>query len=157
MICLGRGISSVGSGSKTSEEPEGVEIRPPVSADDVFLFSPDALEFLADLHRKFDPIRQALLQRRVERQRRLDRGEDFDFLPETASIRDSTWTIAPVPPDLQDRRVEITGPTDRKMMINALNSGASAFMADFEDANTPTWANMVDGQVNLIDANARTI
>jgi len=142
---------------KTFEGPEGVEIRASVSPDKAFLFSRDALEFLADLHRKFDPIRQALLQRRVERQMRLDRGQDFDFLPETAPIRDGAWTITPVPSDLQDRRVEITGPTDRKMLINALNSGASAFMADFEDANTPSWRNIVDGQRNLFAAVRRAL
>jgi len=118
----------------------------------------EALDFVAELHRRFNPTRLQLLERRRERQARLDAGEDPDFLPETKSIReDPSWRVAPVPADLQDRRVEITGPTDRRMVINALNSGARVFMADFEDANTPSWANMVEGQVNLIDAVRREI
>ena len=91
-------------------------------------------------------------ERRQDRQAALDRGETLDFLPETKSIREGDWTCAPIPADIQDRRVEITGPTDRKMVINALNSGAKIFMADFEDANAPTWNNMVEGQINLRDA-----
>src|SRR5207237_3688023 len=97
------------------------------------------------------------LQRRPDRQEAFDRGESLDFLTETKHIREGDWSCAPVPRDLQDRRVEITGPTDRKMVINALNSGAKVFMADFEDANSPTWANMVEGQINLRDAIRRTI
>jgi len=121
------------------------------------ILTDDALAFVAGLERCFGPRRVELLAAREERQRRLDAGELPDFLPETRSVRDAEWTIAPVPSDLSDRRVEITGPTDRKMVINALNSGAKMFMADFEDANSPTWANMVEGQANLVDAIERTI
>jgi malate synthase len=117
----------------------------------------DAIAFVADLQRRFGARRAELLQARAERQRRLDAGELPDFLPETREVRESEWTIDPTPADLQDRRVEITGPTDRKMVINALNSGAKMFMADFEDANSPTWQNMVEGQANLIEAIERTI
>jgi malate synthase len=117
----------------------------------------EALAFLAALHDGFEPGRQDLLRRRAERQLRLDAGELPDFVAETREIREDDWQIAPVPADLRDRRVEITGPTDRKMVINALNSGARAFMADFEDANSPTFANMVDGQANLTDAIERRI
>ena len=109
------------------------------------------LAFLADLHRKFNPTRLALLQAREERQKRFDAGELPDFLPETGHIREGDWRVAPIPADLLDRRVEITGPVDRKMIINALNSGAKVFMADFEDANAPTWANLIEGQINLKD------
>jgi malate synthase len=111
-----------------------------------------ALEFAAKLARKFETRRQELLGLRRTRQLELDRGTLPRFLPETRHIRESDWTVAPIPQDLLDRRVEITGPTDRKMVINALNSGASVFMADFEDANAPTWANMVAGQLSLRDA-----
>lgn len=118
----------------------------------------EACAFLASLHRHFDKRRQTLLQERALRQKRLDRGELPTFLPETAYIRsDSNWSVAKTPPPLQKRWVEITGPTDRKMVINALNSTADIFMADFEDANSPTWANMVDGQANLMDAVRETI
>ncbi|TLZ55377.1 MAG: malate synthase A, partial [Methanobacteriota archaeon] len=135
----------------------GVEIRAPLIGRDTTLFTREALEFLADLHRHFDRTRQDLLRRRAERQARIDQGDTFDFLPETASVREGSWKIGPLPADLRDRRVEITGPTDRKMMINALNSGAKVFMADFEDANTPSWRNVVDGQLNLLDAVRRTL
>ena len=121
------------------------------------LLTPAALGFVAHLHRKYEARRRACMQARKELQQRLDAGETFSFLPETRSIRESEWTVGPVPRDLQDRRVEITGPTDRKMVINAMNCGASTFMADFEDANCPTWVNMVEGQVNLRDAVRRTI
>ncbi|HLF71902.1 MAG TPA: malate synthase A [Dehalococcoidia bacterium] len=135
-----------------------VEVKGPVEGRFGEILTPAALEFLGELQRRFNPTRRELLARRAERQKRFDGGEKPDFLPETKSVRDdASWRVAPAPDDLQDRRVEITGPTDRKMVINALNSGAKVFMADFEDANTPTWVNMVDGQVNLIDANARTI
>ena len=117
----------------------------------------EALAFVASLHRSFEPRRQELLAARAARQKAFDAGQLPDFLPETRSIRDGDWTIAPQPKDLLDRRVEITGPTDRKMVINALNCGASTFMADFEDANCPTWFNMIDGQINLRDAARRTI
>jgi malate synthase len=122
------------------------------------LLTHDALVFLAELHRKFDSTRHALLEARVEAQKRLDAGGKLDFLPETASVRaDKSWSCAPPAPGLEDRRVEITGPTDRKMVINALNSGVKTFMADFEDANCPTFANMLNGQINLRDANRRQI
>ena len=122
------------------------------------ILTPEALEFIAELHRRFNPRRLELLAARAERQKLFDAGEKPDFLPETRSVReDDSWRVAPAPADLQDRRVEITGPTDRRMVINALNSGAKVFMADFEDANTPTWHNMVDGQINLKDAIRRDI
>jgi malate synthase len=117
----------------------------------------DALAFVAKLHRSFNAQRMESLRRRQERQAMLDAGGTLDFLPETKKIREGNWTCAPIPEDLRDRRVEITGPTDRKMVINALNSGAKMFMADFEDANSPTWANMIEGQINLRDAIRRTI
>ena len=111
-----------------------------------------ALEFVADLVRTFGPRVNELLARRAQVQARLDAGERPDFLPETRAVREGDWTVAPLPADLLDRRVEITGPVDRKMIINALNSGASVFMADFEDANSPTWDNLIEGQLNLRDA-----
>ena len=138
-------------------ETKGVEIQAPVEGRGADIVSPEAIAFVAELHRKFNPRRLELLRRRTERQARFDRGDDLDFLAPTRDVRDGSWAIAPVPEDLQDRRVEITGPTDRKMVINALNSGAKCFMADFEDANVPTWGNLVDGQANLFDAVRRTI
>ena len=125
--------------------------------EDAEILSPSAQAFLADLHRKFDARRLALLERRAVRQQEIDEGALPDFLPDTQHIRESAWTVAPIPADLMDRRTEITGPTDRKMVINALNSGASMFMADFEDANSPTSRNMIDGQRNLMHAIRRTI
>jgi malate synthase len=136
---------------------EGVELRAPVEGRGEEILTREALEFVAELERRFGPTRKNLLQRRAERQACLDAGELPDFLPETRELRDGDWRVAPVPDDLQDRRVEITGPVERKMMINALNSGARCFMADFEDANSPTWANCVGGQVNLVDAIEGTI
>jgi malate synthase len=133
----------------------GIDVVAAPRSDDVL--TPEALELVAELHRRFDGRRRELLDARRARQERLDAGELPNFLPQTRGVRESEWTIATVPPDLQDRRVEITGPTDRKMVINALNSGARMFMADFEDANSPTWTNMVEGQANLIDAIERTI
>jgi malate synthase len=121
------------------------------------ILTSDALKFVVDLERRFGPRRRELLAAREERQKRLDAGERPDFLPQTAEVRNSDWTVAPLPPDLLDRRVEITGPVDRKMIINALNSGASAFMADFEDATTPSWGNLIEGQHNLRDAVRRRI
>jgi malate synthase len=121
------------------------------------ILTPAALAFLAKLHRSFESRRQALLAKRAARQKEFDAGKLPDFLPETAHIRAAEWTVAPQPKDMLDRRVEITGPTDRKMVINALNCGASTFMADFEDANCPTWFNMIDGQINIRDAVRRTI
>ena len=121
------------------------------------IVSPPALGFVALLERKFGQRRRDLLAAREARQVRIDAGEMPDFLPETAAVRAGDWTVAPLPQDLRDRRIEITGPTDAKMVINALNSGANVFMADFEDANTPTWTNMIEGQINMADAIARTI
>jgi malate synthase len=122
------------------------------------VLTPDALAFLENLHRRFDTRRRELLAARTARQARLDSGEEqLGFPPETASIRDGDWKIAPPPADLMDRRVEITGPVNAKMIINALNSGANCFMADFEDANAPTWANNLEGQANLIEAVRRTL
>jgi malate synthase len=121
------------------------------------VLTPEAVEFLTGLERRFGPRRRELLQARHERAQRLRDGELPDFLPETSRVREGDWLVAPVPDELQDRRVEITGPVDRKMVINALNSGAKMFMADFEDSNSPTWANCIEGQVNLTDALDRTI
>src|SRR5690606_8317992 len=116
------------------------------------ILTPGAIDFLEKLHFHFDEKRRELLQERVEFQDALNNGQSLDFLPETKKIREANWTIAPIPKDLEDRRVEITGPVDRKMIINALNSGAKTFMADFEDATSPTWENMMQGQINLRDA-----
>ena len=134
---------------------QGVEI---LAARDDRVLTDEALAFVAGLHRDFNPERERLLATRSERMARLEAGELPDFLPGTASVRDDRdWRVAETPADLQDRRVEITGPVDRKMVINALNSGARVFMADFEDANSPTWDNCVEGQGNLMDAVERTI
>ena len=137
--------------------PAGVVIHGAIGPGYDKVLTPEALAFLADLQRRFNPRREELLAARIERQKRLDEGEKPDFLAETAAIRAGDWTVAPLPADILDRRVEITGPVDRKMIINALNCGANVFMADFEDASTPTWANMVEGQGNLADAVRRTI
>src|SRR5437879_2990706 len=128
---------------------------PPAGCEGVL--SSAAIAFLSALARRFEATRQALLERRRQRQQELDAGRLPDFLAETRDIREREWTVAPIRPDLLDRRVEITGPVDRKMVINALNSGASVFMADFEDSNAPTWENNVRGQQNLRDAVAGTI
>jgi malate synthase len=136
---------------------EGVELHAPVLPEWQAVLTPDALNFIATLQRAFNPRREELLAKRQERKGRLDAGELPDFLPETRQIRESDWTVAPIPRDLTDRRVEITGPVDRKMIINALNSGAKVFMADFEDANSPTWQNNIEGHINLRDAINRTI
>ena len=129
---------------------EGVAVRGPVKAGFEAVLTDEALAFIADLSRKFEGERQRLMRLRSERQKAWDGGEHPDFLPETKSIRDGDWKIRGVPEDLLDRRVELTGPVDRKMIINAVNSGASVFMADFEDALSPTWDNIIQGQVNLI-------
>ncbi|MEO8813424.1 MAG: malate synthase A, partial [Caulobacteraceae bacterium] len=128
-----------------------VEISAPAHPRAGEILTPEARDFLAELHRRFDGRRRELLGARVERQKRFDAGERPDFLAKTRAVRDGDWKVAPIPADLQDRRVEITGPVDRKMIINALNSGAKVFMADFEDATSPTWANLIDGQANLKD------
>jgi malate synthase len=137
--------------------PAGMQVLGRITPEFEQVLTTAALEFLAKLHRSFDARRLELLERRAQRQKRIDEGELPDFLPETKHIRESEWQVAPVPKDLQDRRVEITGPTDRKMVINALNSGASMFMADFEDSSTPTWENQLQGQINMRDAIDRTI
>ena len=143
--------------SGTTETSNSAEILGPLKGHELEILTPGALAFVAELHRRFDPERRRLLAAREERQKRLDAGERPDFLDETREIRESDWTVAPAPDDLLDRRVEITGPVDRKMVINALNSGARVFMADFEDANSPTWSNNLEGQINLRDAAEGTI
>jgi malate synthase len=135
----------------------GVEILAPVSESYAEILTPEAIAFIADLQRNFNARRKSLLEARHERQKRLDAGEKPDFLPGTRAIREAEWTVAPLPADILDRRVEITGPVDRKMIINALNSGAKIFMADFEDSNTPLWTNLIEGHINLRDAIRRTI
>ena len=134
-----------------------VEILAPITESHADVLSSEAIDFIVDLQRTFNVRRKELLNAREERQRRLDAGERPNFLEETRSIRESKWAVAPMPADLIDRRVEITGPVDRKMIINALNSGARIFMADFEDSSTPTWNNLLDGHINLRDAVRRTI
>ncbi len=135
----------------------GVELIAPPQPGVETVLTPPALAFIVDLERRFGAERRRLLARRLEVQAKLDAGAKPDFLPETKKIRDADWTVAPLPKDLLDRRVEITGPVDRKMIINALNSGANVFMADFEDSTTPTWANLIEGQINLRDAVAGSI
>ena len=136
---------------------DGIEILAPVTAEQAAMLSTEAQAFLRDLVRKFGAEVKSLLKRREADQARYDAGELPDFLSETQAIRDGDWRCAPQPEDLLDRRAEITGPVDRKMIINALNSGANCFMADFEDSNAPTWSNCIQGQVNLLDANKGTI
>jgi malate synthase len=140
-----------------SDLPPGVELTapPPAHADEVL--TPDALRFAADLHRHFDAERQRLLGDRRDRQARLDAGEMPDFLPNPIESDDPDWRVAPAPPDFDDRRVEITGPAEPKMMINALNSGASVFMADFEDALSPTWENVITGHWAVSEAVRRRL
>jgi malate synthase len=138
-------------------KPTGLSLTIPAEGDFTQILTPEALDFLAMLCRRFEPRRQELLALRELRQAEFDRGVRPDFHPETLAIRNAEWKVAPCPADLQDRRVEITGPTDRKMIINALNSGTSVFMADFEDSTTPSWENSVRGQINIRDAVNRTI
>lgn len=145
------------TGQASTHYAEGIEVRATVTPEFAEILTPEALSFVAALARKFEGRRQELLQRRVQRQAEIDAGKLPDFLPETEHIRNGAWTIAPLPDDLQDRRVEITGPVDRKMVINALNSGAKVFMADFEDAHSPTWEATIQGQINVRDAVRRTI
>ena len=137
--------------------PERVRVTGPYSPEFGQILTASALAFVAELHRRFGDTRVALLKRREERQAEFAAGILPDFLPETRRIREQDWTVAPLPKDLLDRRVEITGPVERKMIINALNSGAKVFMADLEDSNSPTWDNVVQGQINLRDAVRRTI
>lgn len=133
-------------------QPAGVSIEAPVTPAFEEILTSQAVAFLVDLHRRFNSRREQLLDKRVVRQKAIDAGQFPVFLAETESIRKADWKVAPIPRDLMDRRVEITGPVDRKMVINALNSGASVFMADFEDSNSPTWENNISGQINLRDA-----
>jgi malate synthase len=140
-----------------SSSVPGVRILGAVSSEFAQILTPEAVAFAARLQRAFGDRRAELLAHRQARQADFDAGRLPDFLPETRAVREGDWTCAPYPADLADRRVEITGPTDRKMVINALNSGASVFMADFEDANTPSWSNAIQGQINLRDAIRRTI
>jgi malate synthase len=140
-----------------SSLPTGVEITAPMHARFDEILEPGALGFVAKLHRAFEPRRQELLKARVARQARIDAGEMPDFLAETKHVRDGDWKIAPLPKALACRRVEITGPVERKMIINAFNSGADSYMCDFEDSNSPNWFNQIQGQVNLKDAIRRTI
>jgi len=143
--------------ANTLSLPQGMEITGTIEPGFETILSPDALALVAKLHRRFEPRRRELLERRAARTRRLDAGERPDFLAETQSVRDGDWSIAPLPDDLACRRVEITGPVERKMIINALNSGADAYMTDFEDSNTPNWHNQIAGQLNLKEAVRRTI
>lgn len=134
-----------------------ITVRGPMNQGYERILTKDALQFLEQLERKFGPRRRELLQHRKRREEEIQKGKLPQFLKETESIRQGNWTIAPLPKDLQDRRVEITGPVDRKMIINALNSGAKVFMACFEDATSPTWENIIEGQIHLKDAVNRTI
>ncbi|MFF2447095.1 malate synthase A [Neobacillus sp. NPDC058068] len=140
-----------------STQTTGIEVVGAIKAQYDEILTPEALSFIEELEQRFGARRVELLQYRQKRQQEIDNGKLPDFLLETKHIRNGEWTIAPLPKDLQDRRVEITGPTDRKMVINALNSGAKLFMADFEDATSPTWENAIEGQINLRDAVKRTI
>jgi len=137
--------------------PAGMEIKGEIAPGYEQVLTPEALALVAKLSRAFEPRRQELLAMRVSRAKRLDDGERPDFLAETAHVRNGEWTIAPIPKALECRRVEITGPVDRKMVINALNSGADSYMTDFEDSNTPNWNNQITGQLNMIDAVRKTI
>ncbi len=139
------------------ETIEGLQIKGDFQAPFAEILSEEAQRFLLALHQQFDGQRRALLKAREARQAEIDQGQLPDFLPETKHIREGDWKVAPLPPDLLNRRVEITGPVERKMIINALNSGAKCFMADFEDSNTPSWHNNLQGQVNLRDAIRREI
>ncbi len=129
---------------KTRTFEEGVEFKASIPEEYAEILTPEAVSFVAKLNREFGGRVEEILEKRKDFQEQIDAGEMPDFLPETKDIREGDWKVAPVPDDLQDRRVEITGPADRKMIINALNSGASTFMADFEDANCPTWHNMLE-------------
>src|SRR5438128_6988057 len=134
-----------------------VEVRAPREARFDEILTSEAREFVARLARRFEPRRRELLRVRVDRQRDFDAGAFPTFLESTAQVRDADWRVAPIPHDLLDRRVEITGPVDRKMVINALNSGAQVYMADFEDSHSPTWRGTIEGQINLRDAVRGTI
>ena len=142
---------------KRFETPEGMVINRPYKEKFAAILTMEALTLIAELHRKFNSTRYTLLENRKKVQENIDNGIPLGFLPETKDIREGDWTVDPVPADLQDRRVEITGPVDRKMVINALNSGAKMFMADFEDSNSPKWTNNIGGQINMKDAIRKTI
>ena len=135
----------------------GIEVLGKVTPEYAQILTPEALDFVAKIARKFEPRRKELMAARVARQAELDAGQLPDYLPQTKAVREGDWKIAPLPQDLLDRRTEITGPVERKMMINALNSGAKSFMADFEDSNCPTWENQIEGQINVFDAYRRQI
>jgi malate synthase len=135
----------------------GIEISQKITPEFSEILTPEALDFVASIHRKFNATRLELLKKRTQRQARLDQGELPDFLSETKTVRESQWQVGPIPKDLLDRRIEITGPVDRKMVINALNSGANMFMADFEDSHSPTWTGTIEGQINVRDAIRKTI
>ena len=137
--------------------PAGVAITAPIKAEWEFILTTEALEFVAKLHRAFEARRQDLLKARIERQARIDAGEMPDFLPETKHIREGDWKVAPIPAALQCRRVEITGPVEAKMVINAFNSGADSYMTDFEDSNSPSWTNQIQGQINMKKAVRREL
>ncbi|HVS26149.1 MAG TPA: malate synthase A [Burkholderiales bacterium] len=136
---------------------EGVAVLGKITHEFAQILTPQALDFVAEIARKFEDRRRELMQARVARQAEFDAGRRPDFLPQTRHLREGNWTVGPAPHDLQDRRVEITGPVERKMIINALNSGANVFMADFEDSSSPTWENIIQGQINLRDAVRRTV
>src|SRR3954465_2333109 len=155
--CSAAFASYNGSMAISRAKPQDIQGSGRVTAEFAQILTSEALDFVAKLHRAFEPRRQELLARRNARQKEFDAGKLPDFLPETRQVRENDWKIASQPKDMLDRRVEITGPTDRKMVINALNCGASTFMADFEDANCPTWFNMIDGQINIRDAVRRSI
>lgn len=138
-------------------QSEGIEVKAPVTDAFAEILTPEALRLVASLHRAFNGRRKELLAARMERQARFDAGEWPTFLEETKAVREGDWKVAPIPADLQDRRVEITGPVDRKMVINALNSGAKCYMADFEDSHAPTWEGTIEGQINMRDAVRGTI
>ena len=148
---------NVESEKMSQKLPAGVKITGPVEPGFEAILTPEALAFVAKLHRSFNARRKKLLAARVERGKRLDAGERPDFLAETAAVRAGDWRIAPLPKAVECRRVEITGPVDAKMIINALNSGADSYMTDFEDSTSPSWANLIRGQVNLVGAIRRTL
>src|ERR1700745_3897435 len=143
--------------TETTNLLQGVVVRGAIKRGYEEILTPDAVAFAVELERRFGAERRQLVTRRAKFQERLDAGWKPDFLPETKAIREADWRVAPIPRDIQDRRIEITGPTDRKMVINALNCGANVYMADFEDATTPSWDNLIEGQANLISAVTRNI
>jgi malate synthase len=153
----GAGRARTARGASAERWPRGIEVTGEVPPDHEEILSREALAFYARLHREFNPRRLKLLEARQRHQERIDAGELPDFPKETSGLREGSWRVLPVPEDLQDRRVEITGPVDRKMVINALNSGANCYMADFEDAHSPTWQNTLEGQINVRDAVRGTI